>query len=243
MGDMQVIVQTERRRKWGDVERTRILAECDRPGTTIRQVAERHDVAESLIYGWRAARRKSEALAAQPMAFIDYGEITARPGADAVYTPPLPISQSVAAGPASPIKAAVKLPSEEASPPRPSFASVHSTSLTPARPAELTSPAMDDTDLLRPHPGDRPGNIEVQLPTGARLTVDTYVNERALMRVVSVLMDAGAREKRIQRRMAGSTNDAARDKERTVPGARELGNPVRGHLTHAEAMLTDGAEG
>ena len=42
-------------------------------------------------------------------------------------------------------------------------------------------------DLIRPHPGYRPGGIDVALPSGVRLSVDSYVNEKALARVLRVL--------------------------------------------------------
>ena len=37
--------------------------------------------------------------------------------------------------------------------------------------------------------GDRPGVMEVELPSGARLRVDAFVNERALLRVLKALKD------------------------------------------------------
>ena len=50
------------------------------------------------------------------------------------------------------------------------------------------SPVHDD--LVRPHPGQRPGGIEIALPTGVRLSVDSYVNEKALARVLRALQEA-----------------------------------------------------
>ena len=44
-------------------------------------------------------------------------------------------------------------------------------------------------DLLRPHPGSRPGAIDIDLGTGVRLSVDSYVNEKALARVLRALQD------------------------------------------------------
>jgi transposase len=69
--------------------------------------------------------------------------------------------------------------------------------LTPA----LSAPAMveqkpeptagdampSSNDLVRPHPGGRPGGIDIDLPTGIRLMVDSYVNEKALARVLRAL--------------------------------------------------------
>lgn len=60
--------------------------------------------------------------------------------------------------------------------------------LTPATPAPApgrSSPPAED--LVRPHPGARPGGIDIDLPTGVRLSVDSYVNEKALARVLRAL--------------------------------------------------------
>lgn len=57
-----------------------------------------------------------------------------------------------------------------------------------AAPAREAMPAPDD--LVRPHPGGRPGGIDIDLPTGVRLSVDSYVNEKALARVLRALREA-----------------------------------------------------
>lgn len=44
-------------------------------------------------------------------------------------------------------------------------------------------------ELTRPHPGSRPGAIDIDLPSGIRLSVDSYVNEKALARVLRALRD------------------------------------------------------
>ncbi|MFD2577630.1 transposase [Novosphingobium colocasiae] len=49
---MEIIARTERRRKFSDAEKAAILAEADADGVSVRQVAERHGIAESLIYNW-----------------------------------------------------------------------------------------------------------------------------------------------------------------------------------------------
>ena len=54
----------------------------------------------------------------------------------------------------------------------------------PAKPSSSAAPA---EDLVRPHPGTRPGSIDIDLPTGVRLSVDSYVNEKALARVLRAL--------------------------------------------------------
>ena len=68
--------------------------------------------------------------------------------------------------------------------------------LDPANPVERKSAASTreatpiPDDLVRPHPGSRPGGIDIDLPTGVRLSVDSYVNEKALARVLRALREA-----------------------------------------------------
>ena len=57
-----------------------------------------------------------------------------------------------------------------------------------AAPAREATPAPDD--LVRPHPGGRPGGIDIDLASGVRLSVDSYVNEKALARVLRALREA-----------------------------------------------------
>ncbi|WP_233222449.1 IS66-like element accessory protein TnpA [Allosphingosinicella deserti] len=54
----------------------------------------------------------------------------------------------------------------------------------PARSSPSAAPA---EDLVRPHPGTRPGSIDIDLASGVRLSVDSYVNEKALARVLRAL--------------------------------------------------------
>jgi transposase-like protein len=42
------IIRTERRRRYSDAEKAALLAEVDRGGCTVAEVARRHGVAESL---------------------------------------------------------------------------------------------------------------------------------------------------------------------------------------------------
>ncbi len=44
-------------------------------------------------------------------------------------------------------------------------------------------------ELIRPNPGSCPGGIDIDLPGGVRLSVDTYVNEKALARVLRALRE------------------------------------------------------
>lgn len=146
---VEIIARTERRRKYSDAEKAAILAEADQEGVSVRQVAERHEIAESLIYNWRSARRQAAVIASEPLEFIPYGAI-------------------VATDPASP-----PVVSE------------------PRKPQASMSPPMTSApeELVRPHPGARPGVIDIDLPSGVRLSVDSYVNEKALARVLRAFRD------------------------------------------------------
>jgi transposase len=57
-------------------------------------------------------------------------------------------------------------------------------SRTAARETGLTQ-----EELIRQGPGLRPGGIDIDLPGGVRLSVDTYVNEKALARVLRALRE------------------------------------------------------
>ena len=62
MGRIEVTTRTERRRKYSPAERAAIMWEADAPDVTVREVARLHDIAESLIYSWRTARRQRDEL-------------------------------------------------------------------------------------------------------------------------------------------------------------------------------------
>ena len=71
--------RAERRRLRTAGERAAIMAEADRTGVSVKAVARHHDICESLLFGWRAARRKAHAEAAKPVQFFAHGAIDARP--------------------------------------------------------------------------------------------------------------------------------------------------------------------
>lgn len=147
MGRIEVITRTERRRKYSDAERDAVLREADAHGITVREVAKRHEIAESLIYSWRSARRQAQKIASEPLAFISYGTLADQ---DLVTVPSAP---------------------------------------PPSRPVSAVAPPTIAEELTRPHPGARPGGIDIELPSGVRLSVDSYVNEKALARVLRTLRD------------------------------------------------------
>jgi transposase len=58
-----------------------------------------------------------------------------------------------------------------------------------ARPSPAAQPQASLGPLTRSRPAldERPGVIEIDLPSGTRIRLDAFVNERALRRVLSVL--------------------------------------------------------
>ncbi len=58
MGRMTLITGSERRRRWSDEDRARILAAIAEPGAVVADVARREDVCTSLVYKWRRAARR-----------------------------------------------------------------------------------------------------------------------------------------------------------------------------------------
>ena len=59
MGQITVFSGPERRRRWSEEERLRILTEAFSPGACVAEVARRHDVSTALVYTWRSKLRQS----------------------------------------------------------------------------------------------------------------------------------------------------------------------------------------
>jgi transposase len=96
---IELITGTERRRRFSNADKLRLVAEAFRPGAVVIEVARRHQVDESLLYRWRR-------LVAQ-------GLLTAEPpGLVPVQVAPEPASP--AACPAEPPAAAAEALAEPA---------------------------------------------------------------------------------------------------------------------------------
>ena len=68
MGRMTLITGDERRRRWSEEDRARILSEIEAPGAVVAEVARRADICTSLVYKWRREARKSTSLSASGFA-------------------------------------------------------------------------------------------------------------------------------------------------------------------------------
>ena len=63
---MEIITGVERRRRWRDEDKLRILAELDELGARFNDVARRHDVSRGLFWQWRDAQRRGRLVAETP---------------------------------------------------------------------------------------------------------------------------------------------------------------------------------
>jgi transposase len=54
---IEILSGPERRRRWSEEAKARIVSESVVPGAMVSQVARRHDVLPSQIYAWRKAAR------------------------------------------------------------------------------------------------------------------------------------------------------------------------------------------
>lgn len=54
----EVMTGAERRRRWSDAEKRSILGEVGLRGSTVAEVARRHDLTRQHLYQWRAELRK-----------------------------------------------------------------------------------------------------------------------------------------------------------------------------------------
>ena len=57
---MTLIAGDERRRRWSEEDRVRILAAIAEPGAVVADVARREDVCTSLVYKWRRAALRDQ---------------------------------------------------------------------------------------------------------------------------------------------------------------------------------------
>ncbi|MBB5712701.1 transposase [Sphingomonas xinjiangensis] len=139
MDRMEIITRTERRRIYNDDGKAAVVAASSEPGVTVREVARRFGIADSLVYNWPSAHRKAASLA-QPRQFISYSAV----------------------------------PAFETETPHP-----HGTPVVPPatmpRSADRVAVAAEET--VRPASYARTGTIDITLPSGVHLAVDTFVNE------------------------------------------------------------------
>jgi transposase len=67
MQRVEIVTGKERRRRWSDEEKARLVAETFVPGAVVAHVARRHGVAESCLYAWRRQAGAFAAPMSMPM--------------------------------------------------------------------------------------------------------------------------------------------------------------------------------
>jgi len=76
MSRVEVLVGTERRRRWSAEQKRSIVAEAFSPGASVREVARRMDVVPGQIYRWRRDLRTAAAGFAEVVVTSEPGERT-----------------------------------------------------------------------------------------------------------------------------------------------------------------------
>lgn len=155
-----------RQSRFSPAEKAALLAKAEAPGMSLRRVALECGLSDTALYNWRRSIRQSAEPQTDQHRFIPYGAVDCEveeqnSGAPIGVTLTPP---------------AIRVPDTPvAKPPRSSEDSTN-------------RPLRDE--LMAPHPGARPGAIEIMLSSGQRLVVDSYVNEKALYRVLRTLKAA-----------------------------------------------------
>ncbi|SIQ75878.1 transposase, partial [Acidiphilium rubrum] len=57
---MEIITGTERRRRWRDEDKLRIVAEAEAPDAVFALVARRHEISRGQLWKWRGQVRRGE---------------------------------------------------------------------------------------------------------------------------------------------------------------------------------------
>ncbi|HST95248.1 MAG TPA: transposase [Microvirga sp.] len=80
---MEVLSRGERRRRWSLDEKMRIVAEAAAPGSSVSEVARRHDISRQNIYQWRCELKQQAVQSTGKAVFlpVEVTEDEAGPGA------------------------------------------------------------------------------------------------------------------------------------------------------------------
>lgn len=153
------------RRSWSRAEKQRIIEEAFRPGASTADIARSYGLNANQVFNWR--RRAVAATEAQPKGSSSR---------------PLVLRDRAQSMPDAPIFLPIGTIPEptDAEAPAP-----------PGTVREIGRTVSGSRTAAGPATDGQPGLIEIDLPCGARLRVDAFVNERALRRVLSVLKASG----------------------------------------------------
>lgn len=67
---LEIISGVERRRRWSDADKLRILAEADEAGAKVAEVARRHEISRSILWTWRKQARAGRLTMSDPPGFL-----------------------------------------------------------------------------------------------------------------------------------------------------------------------------
>ena len=67
---IEILGARDRRRRWSDEQKLRIVAESGEPGASVRAVAARHDVYPSLLHTWRRQARRGQLVGSPPLQLL-----------------------------------------------------------------------------------------------------------------------------------------------------------------------------
>ncbi len=67
---LEIISGVERRRRWSDADKLRILAEADEAGAKVAEVARRHEISRSILWTWRKQARAGRLAMSDPPGFL-----------------------------------------------------------------------------------------------------------------------------------------------------------------------------
>jgi transposase len=70
MMGLEIISGVERRRRWSDADKLRIVAEADEAGAKVAEVARRHEISRSILWTWRKQARAGRLTMSDPPGFL-----------------------------------------------------------------------------------------------------------------------------------------------------------------------------
>src|SRR5919112_6518671 len=76
---IEVITGVERRRRWSEEDKARIVAESLEPGVVVADVARRYGIHRNQLYGWRSAFGVQPAKAGEAREALGFVPITVVP--------------------------------------------------------------------------------------------------------------------------------------------------------------------
>lgn len=76
----EVLSGPERRRRWGDEEKARLVAEIMVPGAKVTEIARRHGISRSLLYTWRREAERETASSGGAPTFPDLVPVMSKRG-------------------------------------------------------------------------------------------------------------------------------------------------------------------